>query len=47
MIDHGRILEEGDHEELLRRRGHYHNLYLRQFADEARERLLTTSQDLQ
>ncbi len=47
VIDHGRILEEGDHEELLRRRGHYHNLYLRQFADEARERLLAARQDLQ
>ena len=47
VIDHGRILEEGDHEELLRRRGHYHSLYLRQFADEARERLLTARQDLE
>jgi ATP-binding cassette subfamily B protein len=40
VIDHGRILEEGIHEELLRRRGRYHALYTSQFARETEERIL-------
>lgn len=32
-IDHGRVLEMGSHEELLRLRGHYYQLYMRQFQE--------------
>jgi ABC-type multidrug transport system fused ATPase/permease subunit len=35
VIDEGRILEQGTHEELVQMGGRYHNLYLRQFADDA------------
>ncbi len=31
VIDHGRIIERGDHESLLAQRGFYHRLYLNQF----------------
>jgi ATP-binding cassette, subfamily B, multidrug efflux pump len=33
VMDHGRIVEHGDHEELLSRRGFYYDLYESQFAD--------------
>jgi ABC-type multidrug transport system fused ATPase/permease subunit len=33
VLDHGRIVERGTHEELLRRGGHYRGLYEIQFAD--------------
>ena len=33
VIDHGEIVEKGSHEELLKRRGHYYNLYRSQFAN--------------
>ncbi len=32
VIDGGRIIEQGQHEQLLQRRGRYHTLYTRQFA---------------
>jgi ATP-binding cassette subfamily B protein len=32
VMDAGRIVEQGSHEELLRRRGSYHELYNSQFA---------------
>ena len=32
VIDDGRILERGNHQELLARRGIYYNLYLLQYA---------------
>lgn len=35
VVRDGRIVEQGTHEELLARRGAYHDLYSRQFADEA------------
>lgn len=35
VIDDGRILEQGTHEELLQRRGFYHDLYMSQFEQEA------------
>ena len=35
VVRGGRIIEQGTHEELLARRGAYHDLYSRQFADEA------------
>jgi ATP-binding cassette subfamily B protein len=31
VIEQGRITEMGTHAELLRQRGHYYNLYTRQF----------------
>jgi len=35
VIDDGRIVEQGDHQELLARRGVYYNLYLLQYRDSA------------
>jgi len=40
VIDEGKILEEGTHKELLRKRGHYYNLYTNQFKKEAESRIL-------
>ncbi len=34
VIEHGRIVEMGSHAELLRRRGHYYQLYTKQFRQE-------------
>jgi ATP-binding cassette subfamily B protein len=35
VIDHGRIIERGDHRSLLARRGFYHRLYMSQFKGHA------------
>jgi ATP-binding cassette subfamily B protein len=32
VIDHGEIIERGNHEELLAQKGFYHDLYYSQFA---------------
>ena len=40
VVHAGHIVEQGTHEELLARRGAYHSLYTRQFADEATDRAL-------
>ncbi|MCJ7544579.1 MAG: ATP-binding cassette domain-containing protein, partial [Phycisphaerae bacterium] len=40
VIDQGRIIEEGNHHELLRRRGRYYDLYTSQFTQEQQDRLL-------
>jgi ATP-binding cassette subfamily B protein len=40
VIDRGRIVEQGDHEELLGLRGEYHRLYTQQFARESQELIL-------
>jgi ATP-binding cassette subfamily B protein len=32
VLDHGAVVEQGDHEELLSRRGVYYDLYTSQFA---------------
>ncbi len=40
VVKDGRIVEQGRHEELLRRQGYYHTLYSRQFAEEGALRLL-------
>jgi ATP-binding cassette subfamily B protein len=34
VLDHGRIIEEGNHAALMRRKGHYHRLYTNQFREE-------------
>ena len=40
VIDHGRILEQGNHATLLRRGGRYAELYRQQFAQEGADRVL-------
>lgn len=35
VVRDGKIVEQGSHEELLRRKGYYHSLYSRQFAEES------------
>ncbi len=40
VIDKGRIVEEGTHEELIRARGRYHGLYTNQLTQESQERML-------
>jgi ATP-binding cassette subfamily B protein len=35
VISDGRIIEDGTHRELMRRRGHYYDLYVSQFIDES------------
>lgn len=34
VIDDGRIAEQGNHAQLIRQKGHYYNLYTKQFRDE-------------
>jgi len=33
VLDHGRIVEQGNHEELLQKKGYYHSVFLNQFGD--------------
>ena len=40
VIEKGRIVEGGTHAELIGQRGHYHQLYTRQFAREGQARIL-------
>ena len=40
VVDNGRIIEQGTHEELLRARGHYWRLYTRQFDEETVAKVL-------
>ena len=40
VIDQGRLLEEGTHDELIRLRGRYYHLYTNQFTRESQERIL-------
>ena len=37
VMDHGKIIEQGDHEGLLARRGFYYDLYHSQFVEAAEE----------
>jgi len=39
VIENGKIVEMGNHSELLRQRGHYYRLYTKQFRDELSEEL--------
>ena len=41
VVDDGKIIEQGTHEELMSRRGSYYRLYTRQYEDEATSRLLS------
>jgi len=40
VVQQGKIIERGTHGELMRRRGHYYDLYTRQFEEEAEEEAL-------
>lgn len=40
VVRDGRIVEQGSHKELLKAKGYYHELYTRQYEDEATARLL-------
>ncbi len=40
VVRDGRVVEQGTHLELLQRKGYYHNLYSRQFAEESAARIL-------
>ncbi|MFW6289125.1 MAG: ABC transporter ATP-binding protein, partial [Spirochaetota bacterium] len=41
VIDQGRVIEEGDHNELLALRGKYYHLYTNQFLEEEEEEVLS------
>ena len=40
VVKNGRIVEQGNHTELLTKKGYYHELYTRQYEDEATTRIL-------
>ena len=40
VIDDGKIIERGTHSELMKQRGHYFELYTRQFEEEAEDKVL-------
>ena len=40
VVHEGRIVEQGTHEQLLRQGGRYHDLYVKQFAQEAQSRVM-------
>lgn len=42
VVKNGKIVEQGTHTELLKRRGYYHELYTRQYEDETTAKLLPT-----
>lgn len=44
VIDGGRIIEEGSHAELIRRRGRYYELYTQQFTQERQEQVLRSAE---
>ena len=43
VVNHGRIVEEGTHDELLRRNAEYAKLYAMQFRDENRDAVVQVS----
>ncbi|HIU32030.1 MAG TPA: ABC transporter ATP-binding protein [Candidatus Caccousia avistercoris] len=44
VVRDGKIVEQGTHDQLLRQKGYYHDLYRRQFEEEASARLLRSTQ---
>jgi len=40
VVKDGKIVEQGNHKELLKKKGYYHELYTRQYEDEATARIL-------
>lgn len=43
VVKDGRVVEQGTHEQLLKHKGYYHDLYSKQFAEEASRRVLRFS----
>ncbi len=43
VIENGQITESGPHRDLIRQRGHYHDLYTHQFAHEREEQVLESA----
>ena len=41
VVKDGKIVEQGNHTELMKEKGYYHELYTRQYEDEATAKLLT------
>jgi len=41
VVKDGKIIEQGNHKELLKKKGYYHALYTRQYEDEATARILS------
>ncbi len=41
VIDNGEIIEQGNHNSLIKKKGHYFNLYTNQFIDETEEKILS------
>jgi ATP-binding cassette subfamily B protein len=41
VVKDGKIVEQGNHKELLKKKGYYHALYTRQYEDEATARILS------
>lgn len=37
VLEHGRVIEDGNHSELIRQQGHYYNLYTKQFRNERQQ----------
>ena len=44
VVDDGKIIERGTHNELMKKREHYHKLYTRQFEEENEEKALRDNQ---
>ncbi|MDX1994282.1 MAG: ABC transporter ATP-binding protein [bacterium] len=47
VIEHGQIAEMGSHAELIRKRGHYYNLYTQQFRQELEEKYNKTLDEVE